>query len=129
MIVRVYYNLHKKCLSVQYKTIRGWRLLTYAHSLELTEVIFKVYEAGRKRVLNTKRKNVHAFIIGNLKNIDTDVNKTFRSLEDICKSYKKEYYRVVYNPYKFNAFIIDLNNPIYKADSVYIEGKNIISSY
>ncbi len=63
--VRVYRNLHKNCLSVLHRTDKGWRLWQHVEQIELTDVKFKVSQAGRERVLREKRKNVHAFVEGN----------------------------------------------------------------
>jgi hypothetical protein len=68
MMVRVYRNLHKKCLSVLHRTCSGWRLWKHAPSIHLHNVAFKVSIAGRNRVLQSKRKNVHAFVQGELCN-------------------------------------------------------------
>jgi hypothetical protein len=68
MVVRVYRNLHKKCLSVLHRTRTGWRLWKHAPSIQLRNVAFKVSIAGRNRVLHNKRKNVHAFAQGELCN-------------------------------------------------------------
>jgi len=60
--VRVYWNLHKKCWSIQsYIQGKGWRVTAHKDQCVLTNVTFKVSEAGRQRVLATGRKNVHAF--------------------------------------------------------------------
>jgi len=64
MKVRVYRNLHKKCLSVQTMTKKGWRVTKHVQSICLKDVSFKVSEAGRQRVLKEKRKNVHALVEG-----------------------------------------------------------------
>jgi len=64
--VRVYFNLHKKKLSVQQKTAKGWRVWTHADKISLENVTFKVSEAGRQRVLRERKKNVHAFVEGDL---------------------------------------------------------------
>ena len=63
---RVYFNLHKKLLSIQAKVNGSWKVIRHVNEIMLADVKFKVYEKGRQRVLNEKRKNVHAFIVGNL---------------------------------------------------------------
>jgi len=61
---RIYRNLHKKCFSIQAKVPgKGWRVVDSATDLCVSGVTFRVYEAGRQRVLRTRRKNVHAFVI------------------------------------------------------------------
>ena len=64
--VRVYFNLHRKQLSVQEKTPKGWRVWLHASKVTLENVTFKVSEAGRQRVLRERKKNVHAFVEGDL---------------------------------------------------------------
>jgi hypothetical protein len=63
--VRVYRNLNKKCLSVQsWVAGKGWRVTDHVQQIFLDNASFKVSQAGRRRVLDQQRKNVHAFIIG-----------------------------------------------------------------
>ena len=67
MKVFVYFNLHKKCWSV--KALEGerkGRVIRHALELSMRDVVFKVSEAGRQRVLAEKRKNVHAGVVGYL---------------------------------------------------------------
>lgn len=58
--VKVHWNLHKRCWSVH----RRGRGLRHMRSLTLVRVRFKVYQAGRKRALEKKSRNVHAFACG-----------------------------------------------------------------
>lgn len=63
--VRVYRNLNKKCLSVQsWVEGKGWRVTDHVQQIFLDNASFSVSQAGRNRVLEQKRKNVHAYIIG-----------------------------------------------------------------
>jgi hypothetical protein len=91
MKVRVYRNLHKKCLSVQHKTAKGWRLWKHVDRANLTNVEFKVYQNGREKVLKEKQKNVHAFVIGEWEESDL-----------IIKNPKAVYY----NPYQTSQFVL-----------------------
>lgn len=59
---KVYWNFHRKCFSVQ---VNG-RVVAHATRVELFEPRFRVGRAGRERVRREHRKNVHAFIYGNL---------------------------------------------------------------
>lgn len=86
--VKVYYNLHKKVWSVLTKTPRGWRLYDHADQVCLTDVTWKVSEAGRQRVLREKRKNVHAFAIGTL--LESTPIRDFQPVR--------------YNPYECGSF-------------------------
>ena len=58
--VRVYRNLHKKCVSVK----QGGIVRCHATNVVLNECRFIVSEAGQARVRREGKKNVHAFIEG-----------------------------------------------------------------
>ena len=62
MRVEVYYNLHKRCLSIRH---RG-KVIEHAKSVILRNANFRVQPAGRERVLKQKRKKVHAYVAGDL---------------------------------------------------------------
>jgi hypothetical protein len=95
-LCRVYRNLHKKAWSIQIKKEKGWRVGTHASEIILKETTFKVYEAGREKVLKTKRKNVHAYIIGTLINFRR--KGTLKKAGDLKD-------KISYNPYKANHFV------------------------
>lgn len=97
MQVRVYRNLHKKCLSVQAKVNGRWKVIDHVHVIALVDVSFKVSQAGRDRVLREKRKNVHAFVVGTV--------ATF----PIALQGRK----VSYNPYRGDTFIENHNGYTY----------------
>ena len=60
--VRAYYNLHKKCFSVQdYKT---GLVVEHTDSLFFTNAMFVVRKSGNERVKKEGRKNGHAFVNG-----------------------------------------------------------------
>lgn len=105
--VMVYYNLNKHTFSITYKT----KVVLYADYVKLTDVEFKVREGGKEKVRQEKRKNVHAFVIGNL--VDY--------CEYPCKDMPSESNSnvVTYNPYKYDSFVYKTNEkPIYKAKEI-----------
>ena len=107
--VQVYYNLHKKCLSVRKRGI----VIDHVDSIILKDATFHVQHAGRKKVLREKRKNVHAYISG------TPTNVAFFDGE------KSE--RITYNPYKYKSFIsVETGDPVFKKDVVSIDGRHIL---
>jgi hypothetical protein len=57
----VYWNLHKDLYSLRYKT----KVIEHPEGLYLTNCELRVQPGGRKRVLETRRKNVHAGIAAN----------------------------------------------------------------
>lgn len=63
--VDVYWNLHKNIFSILDRKTR--RVLTYRAKLVIKNAALIVNEKGRQRVLENKRKNVHAFIRGDSK--------------------------------------------------------------
>ena len=86
--VRVYRNLHTGTLSMQAYNPekKGWRVISHPFQVKLQDVKFVVNEGGRQRVLKEKRKNVHAWIEGNLISYETS-----RFINE-----------AKYNPYKYD---------------------------
>ena len=89
--VEVYRNLHKKCWSVRQ---RG-KVLLHTDYITLKDCNFVVNEKGRQKVLETKRKNVHAFIRGYL----IHPSKTAFHKEGV------EFTVITYNPYHNDNFL------------------------
>tara|TARA_R100000008_G_C3584895_1_gene171433 strand:- start:842 stop:1288 length:447 start_codon:yes stop_codon:yes gene_type:complete len=83
--VRVYRNLHKKCVSVR----QGGTVRCHATNVVLKDCRFIVSQAGQRRVRDEKKKNVHAFIEGY-------VVSARRSLELLDFGWETVYY----NPYE-----------------------------
>jgi len=60
--IRAYYNLHRKCFSIQdYQT---GLVIEHTDKLFVTNAMFVVRESGNKKVKREGRKNVHAFVNG-----------------------------------------------------------------
>lgn len=88
MRVFVYYNLHKHLWSV--KAMEGpfkGRVVAHLNQLSVQNAVFKVSDAGRRRVIREQRKNVHAGVVGELSVFGTDLAVP-----------------VSYNPYKYGYF-------------------------
>lgn len=85
--VMIYKNLHNGKFSVK----QGNLVVAHVDSVMMECGMFKVNEAGRKRVLIEKKKNVHAFIVGYIDAVNVDV--------DVAKMRA-----ISYNPYKFGHF-------------------------
>ena len=105
--VKVYRNLRDKCWSVVQDGIVKIRT-TY---LCLQDVTFKVSQAGRKRVIETKRKNVHAFAVGKLISATVINSNTTDGT----------YIGVTYNPYKFDSFVVADNTGVKVAGAKYAD--------
>lgn len=102
MRVRVYRNLHTKGWSIQHNGL----VIAHANTVELTKANFKVSQSGRDRCLRERRKNVHAFVIGDLVCTDSKI-KDIPLME------------VTYNPYKAPAFFS--TKPLFKGREFYID--------
>lgn len=103
--VRVYWNLHRHCYSIQDASTR--LVIDYSDSLVLADVTFKVSEAGRQRVLREGRKNVHAFVVGT-----------------VISEYENpaQWWKVSYNPYKGRDFMMSAHRvgTIQRATAVHL---------
>ena len=100
--VYVYFNLHKKVWSVR----QSGRVVEHTKNIMLKDCRFLVSEAGRKRVLREKKKNVHAGVSG--------------YVVDSIPEYKVySEAKITYNPYKHKTFVRkDTGEPIHKAKIV-----------
>lgn len=111
MIAKVYRNLHKNCLSIIDKKTR--RVAMHRESVVLKNAFFTVSQSGRKRVLKEKRKNVHAFVHGEV--IETDFKFPDRSPQE-----------AYYNPYKVSSFVDRASGlPVTEAAMVLLSGNMI----
>lgn len=64
--VRVYWNSHKKLFSVQVQNGSSWYVVGHSANVQLINCTFTVSQAGHRRALREKVKNVHAFVRGTL---------------------------------------------------------------
>jgi hypothetical protein len=104
MLVEVYRNLNRKCLSIRDPEMR--KVIGHVDSVLLLGARFVVSEAGRQRVLRTRQKNVHAVVRGIM------VAQPTRA---------PEWKRVRYDPYAAETFVWqETGEPAYGACRVYI---------
>jgi len=125
--VEVYYNLHKKCLSV--RDTKTGLVVKHTHAIRLKGdrrgyrsglVHFNVSEKGRQRVLESQRKNVHAYVKGCV-----ILNKV-KGLEERKARKPKTLRQVTYNPYKYESFVdIKTGKSIEYARDVFIDGQKV----
>ena len=64
MRVEVYWNLSRNCWSI--RDVATGRIHAHADKVSVRGAQFIVQPAGRKRVLRERKKNVHAFVRGEL---------------------------------------------------------------
>ena len=69
--VDVYRNLHRNTWSIRSRTTG--RVIARADNVVVKNVKFVVQPAGRQRVLDEERKNVHAFVRGTISPISPDM--------------------------------------------------------
>jgi hypothetical protein len=119
MKVDIYFNLHKKCLSIRHKG----KVIAHAAGAHLECVQFKVSEAGRQRVLREKRKNVHAVVRGLLVSHWQGSGPSIGMVPS-----PDSLQAVTYNPYKWGSFVLRKDEePIHRAAEVLIEGRSIMA--
>jgi hypothetical protein len=105
--VMVYYNLHKKTFSIQYKGL----VIAHADYVKLNNVEFRVRQGGMEKVRAEMSKNVHAFVIGDL--VDFIV---YPSTDIPSASSSKS---ITYDPYKYDTFVYrDTEEPVTNAREV-----------
>jgi hypothetical protein len=91
--VEVYRNLHKQALSV--RECNGL-VLTHEQTVFIGSPRFVVQPAGRAKVIREQRKNVHAFVRGELLGFSAG---TLKGFEDYT-----EWSQATYNPYAADTF-------------------------
>jgi len=111
MKVDVYYNLHKKCLSVRHKG----KVIRHCDSVIIEGAKFIVSQRGRERVLQEKRKNVHAYVRGELK----------EGPDTKCRAWHLVGRRVFYDPYKYDSFVLSDKTPVTGAERVEIHDNRV----
>lgn len=101
--VKCFRNLHfndRIIWSVQYynSQSKSWLLMMHTPNVMLRNCRFIVSERGRQKVIDSKRKNVHAFVLGELV-VDTNLfhNRNKKSRQGIT---------VTYDPYKYRKFVV-----------------------
>lgn len=113
MKVRVYYNLHRKLWSVV--DVATGRVALHAEKVQVRGARFVVRPAGREKVRQTQKKNVHAFVVGELCPVDGQLDPSRTK-------------RVTYDPYLHDTFVEYYSHrPIHRADAVLLEGRCVLA--
>jgi hypothetical protein len=120
--VRVYWNLHKKCWSVQDR--KTGRVIRHETTCVLSDAKFVVRKAGQAKVRREGKKNVHAFAVGTVTRFTPDTARSF--MQNTCKA-------VTYNPYVNDTFVYkDTGQPVTDADTIVVgkyEGRPSVWAY
>lgn len=108
MTTEIYWNLHKKLYSVR----RDGIVQLHAQAFILSDVKLAVQPAGRQRVLDTGRKNVHAFVRGR----EVGVYEHYQTPEHWETG---EFKLIGYNPWLHPTFYeVFTQQPVNRADYV-----------
>lgn len=113
--VRVFKNLKHGCYSIMQNGV----IRASARQVRLTDVEFRVREAGRQRMVRERRRNVHAFAVGRL--CDFVHPSETRELEVLGGR------GVFYNPYQFSSFVDrETEEPVKVASIVRFDENGVI---
>lgn len=122
--VKIYRNLNSK--EVSYSVQQDGLVVGHTKELGINLPRFKVSQAGRRRVLQEKHKNVHAFIVGHIRPV-THIDKSFKL---VYNPYKAGTFLVEeYNHYKGGWFFTGKTHPVDKADRLKITEEGIWAAF
>ena len=95
MKTEIYRNLHKKCFSVRQRgRVVGHLMDDPTEHVLLKDVKFAVQPAGRRKVLRERKKNVHAFVRGDMV---SPHSVPYPGRDEFTNE-------VTYNPYHYSTF-------------------------
>lgn len=112
MTYQVYRNLNNGSWSI--RSSDSGLIVAHGQAVLLVNAEFKVSEAGRQRVIQEKRKNVHAHIEGEIELWDGEFFKSRTDIQDFLCDVTEEFsdrmlehitpVEVSYNPYRLPHF-------------------------
>ncbi len=106
--VDIYRNLNRETGTFSIRAAEGphrGRVLGHAQQVELSECTFHVSARGRARVLERRRKEVHAVIRGVLQAASTQVQERASSLTLCLAAFGEPARQVTYDPYRYATFV------------------------
>lgn len=128
--VKVYRNLkHGKSARPLYSVVQGGRVVARLHRVLLSTAAFVVNEAGRQRVIKEKRKNVHAFVIGYIRNNRYMPKGKIGGCCGINETGKDLPWKIRYNPYEAGHFIGQNGEEVEGAMCVLLNEHGITAAY
>lgn len=96
----------------------------YVDMVKLRSARFHVSEKGRQRTLATGRRNVHAWVIGDLEGGAQAVGEALA--EAVGSPVRVPWRKAVYDPFKGGTFVdYGTLRPVYEADEVMMIGKDV----
>lgn len=120
MKVEIYLNLHKTrkegCAVYSVRSMETRRVIKHLMGdFFINEAKFIVSKAGRNRVLKEQRKNVHAFIRGELE--EANPSRWFNGTQGLMGIYDGI---ATYNPYLYDTFVDKETKQPITSSNVYI---------
>ena len=101
-------RIHQKYYSLVQHLITAPNSNAY-RNIHLKDATLVVRPSGREKVLRERRKNVHAFIRGYIKE-DYGIKDNWYTVQELS-----------YNPYKANTFVVkETGVPVHNASKVYL---------
>ena len=100
MRVEVYRNLHNGVWSV--RDCKTGLVVDHVNEITISNPTFVVQPAGRRKVIEQKRKNVHAFVRG--ERVINSAADSFTPAE-LARFWNGHTVEVTYNPYKYDSFV------------------------
>lgn len=124
LTVKVYRNLkHGKAARPLYSIMYKGRVIARQHRVLLTAATFVVNQAGRRRVIETKRKNVHAFVVGEWVRVPDSAFGTDETDSRVLGL------KIIYNPHKMSSFQTEMGNAIKGARGVLLNENGMSATY
>lgn len=123
MLVSVYYNIRKGLYSILAEEGADKGLVIgHARAIEIRNPKFVVRESGRKAVLRQNRKNVHAFVRGELRAMTPEEGHAVPRTS--TRPYRRDGERCRYNPHDCETFMVGhegASRPCHKAAGCLLE--------
>ena len=116
--VRVFKNPSKGC----YNIMQGGMIKASARQIRLKDAEFLVRESGRQRMLENNKRNIHAYVVGELVDF-THPDESDRALELIAGR------NAYYNPHRYSSFVDrETESPLTTANVVQLDERGVIYS-
>lgn len=133
---RIYWNLHKRCYSIQIRDThtKRWRVWLYADEVVADNVTFDVRALGRARVRREGRKNVHAYLIA--ESVSFPNGAVLRSTgAELLGTEPERIYpdrEITYNPYRHESFVTvgdERERPVEWAYAAHLTTNRLVHSH
>lgn len=112
--VRVFKNPKRDC----YNIMQNGRVKANAKQIWLKDAEFLVRESGRQRMLRERRKNIHAYIVGEL--------LAYVQPEDEQMIERLEGRNATYNPFQYSSFVdCETEAPLKTAQMVQLDERGV----